>query len=618
MENSRCLYLVPSLSMLEYTKRVLKAEKLDIIVEHGILQSAVEMVREYLPKGIEVVVARGKTSRAVTDANLGVSVVELPITAFDLLYAMDKAKVYGNKVAVVAFQSMVLGIESVARIMGVDIGFFFIDKGEETEAVVAKAISEGYNVILGGTLTVTAAKALKVPAAFIESGKESILQAAYEALRVGKAIEKEKYKREMFAAVVDYASDGIITVDTEGIITSINPRASKITKFKNAIGYNIKTLWPGLQLDKTMKNHQPELNQIVELHGTQVYCSKLPVMVNGHFGGAVVNFQEISRIQQLEASIRKEIYAKGHIARMTFENIWGNSLQINKAIEMAKEYAITDSNILLLGETGTGKEVFAQSIHNHSIRKKGPFVAVNCAALPSQLLESELFGYVKGAFTGANKEGKPGLFELAHGGTIFLDEIAELDYVNQGRLLRVLQERTVVRLGSDTVVPVNVRIIAATNKDLNMAVSEKTFRDDLFYRLNVLKLALPPLRERKSDIKEYANKYMEYYTTFDTGKNFSKGAVKLLERFDWPGNIRQLQNTIQRVSVLSKNKMISEAEVAQCLDMIETKTNKTSLAQEIDEILEALKKAKGKQSEAAKILGINRSTLWRKMQRLGI
>ncbi|MHC1759103.1 MAG: sigma-54 interaction domain-containing protein [Negativicutes bacterium] len=293
---------------------------------------------------------------------------------------------------------------------------------------------------------------------------------------------------------------------------------------------------------------------------------------------------------------------------------------IKRVVDIAKDYARTESNILITGETGTGKEVFAQSIHNHSQRKKGPFVAVNCAALPSQLLESELFGYVKGAFTGANKEGKPGLFEVAHGGTIFLDEISELDYVNQGRLLRVLQEKTVVRLGSDKVVPVDVRIIAATNKDLGLEVAEKKFRDDLFYRLNVLKLILPPLRERVIDIKDYAMNFLERYLPADRqSMTFRPGALRVLEKFDWPGNIRQLQNTIQRAAVLCKEPFINEATIAHCLDVPDKRPNlQSGLTQEIEAIRQALVKAKGKQTEAAKALGINRSTLWRKMQRLGI
>jgi transcriptional regulator with PAS, ATPase and Fis domain len=475
-------------------------------------------------------------------------------------------------------------------------------------------------VVLGGPATAEAARAHNLPSVLIESSRASILQAVFEAVRVARAIENEKYKHELFSAVVDYANDGIITVDMSGVISTINPRAIRITNFKRAIGINIETLWPDLELTRVIANKEQQLGQIMAINGRQVLCNKVPIIVNNRPAGAVANFQEISKIQQLEAAIRRKIYAKGHVARFTFSDIWGKSAAIQKVIRIAKDYAGTESNIFISGATGTGKEVFTQSIHNFSHRENGPFVAVNCAALPGQILESELFGYVKGAFTGANKEGKPGVFELAHGGTIFLDEITELDYVNQGRLLRVLQEKAVVRLGSDTVTPVDVRIIAATNKDLGRAVEEKRFRDDLFYRLNVLKLTIPSLRERKADIRDYAGKFLERYT--QAGRQtmmFRPGAFRLLEKFDWPGNIRQLQNTIERVAVLCKEPLISEAMIAQCLDVPDKKAGQHNIvSQEIDEILQALVKAKGRHNEAAKMLGINRSTLWRKMQRLGL
>ena len=213
-------------------------------------------------------------------------------------------------------------------------------------------------------------------------------------------------------------------------------------------------MWPELGLDSIVKTGKEELNKILTVNNVQVLCNKVPIKDGKKIVGAVATFQDITKIQMAEARIRKEVYSKGHVANFRFKDIYGSSKAIQSTIVMAKSFSVTEANVLITGETGTGKEVFAQSIHNHSKRINGPFVAINCASIPAQLLESELFGYVSGAFTGANKEGKPGLFEVAHSGTIFLDEIGELDYLNQGRLLRVLQERAVVRVGSDKVLPV--------------------------------------------------------------------------------------------------------------------------------------------------------------------
>jgi transcriptional regulator with PAS, ATPase and Fis domain len=415
--------------------------------------------------------------------------------------------------------------------------------------------------------------------------------------------------------------DGIITVDGDQKITSINLRAQNFFNLSahQALGQSIGAIWSNLNVSDLLRTGREEISKIVQIKTLKVICNKVPIVVNGTLNGALITFQEISKIQQTEAQIRKEIYNKGHVARKTFADVDGISNAISHAVKLAKEFAATHSNILIVGETGTGKEVFAQSIHNHSSRQTGPFVAVNCAALPAQILESELFGYVGGAFTGANKEGKPGLFELAHGGTIFLDEIAEMDYTNQSRLLRVLQERSVMRLGSDRVIDVDIRVIAATNKDLKEWVRAHKFREDLFFRLNVLKLELPPLRERPEDIPNMVETFLAGYQPPGGRLIFDASALKAMENYTWPGNVRELQNTIERLLALCPSGFARIADVASVLEKWDIPTAKLQFRnEEIKEITEALTQAKGVQTVAAQLLGIDRTTLWRKMRRLGI
>jgi transcriptional regulator with PAS, ATPase and Fis domain len=247
-------------------------------------------------------------------------------------------------------------------------------------------------------------------------------------------------------------------------------------------------------------------------------------------------------------------------------------------------------------------------------------VAINCAALASQILESELFGYVGGAFTGANPKGKPGLFEIAHGGTIFLDEISEMEYSLQGKLLRVLQEKKVMRLGSDSVIPVDVRIIAATNRNLKERVQENEFRQDLYYRINVLQLRIPPLRDRKEDIEALAEFFLKKHVGVTKRQlKLAPSAIQALTLYSWPGNIRELQNIIERVIALYHHENIDATTINLMLyDPLESTIPKDGLPTEIEKISKALASTNGKYAEAAKLLGISRSTLWRKLKRLGL
>src|SRR5690625_4003910 len=279
----------------------------------------------------------------------------------------------------------------------------------------------------------------------------------------------------------------------------------------------------------------------------------------------MVAFQDVTGIKKMEGEIRKKIYLRGHIAKYTFNDIIYKSDVVDQTIEIAKSYSEVDSNILIIGETGTGKEMYTQSIHNQSARKDKPFVAINCAALPESLLESELFGYVEGAFTGAVKGGKKGFFELAHRGTLFLDEIGEISVNLQSRLLRVLQEKEVMRIGDDKVIPVDVRIIAATNKNLLEMVKNNQFREDLYYRLSVLNLHLPPLRACREDIPSMVHLFLRKYAGTNQRIRITESALERLSNEAWEGNVRELQNFCERLAVLCKDHFIDENDVERFL-----------------------------------------------------
>jgi transcriptional regulator, propionate catabolism operon regulatory protein len=269
--------------------------------------------------------------------------------------------------------------------------------------------------------------------------------------------------------------------------------------------------------------------------------------------------------------------------------------------------------VLVLGETGTGKELFAHSMHEASERRKGPFVAVNCAALPESLLESELFGYTEGAFTGAVKGGKAGLFELAHNGTIFLDEIGEIGMPLQAKLLRVLQEREIRRIGHDRVIPVSVRVIAASNHELKRLADAGAFRRDLLYRLDVLRLNVPALRQRRDDVVPLARHFLQSFGWyFGTAVGtLSAGALAAFESYDWPGNVRELMNVCERLAVLADGRLVEAAAVEVLLDRAEPAA--AAAVEPVDSILAMVRERRMTRAEAARALGISRTTLWRKM-----
>jgi PAS domain S-box-containing protein len=617
------LFLVSDEAMITYTREVLASEYPDIELEMAFHTKAVELLPNRIAQGIEVVAARAGTALAIKQSQLNIAVVEIPITSFDIIRAVKEANLFEKKIAIVTYSAMVLGIDSLDEFFGITIRQYTLSYGQSFEKAVLEAFQDGAEVILGGARVIAAANRQGIPCSLIKVGKESLLQAAREARLIQQALEIETAKRGFFSTILDYAYDGIVTIDKEHRITAFNPAAQKLIKTNRAkaLGHPVETVLPQLQLDSVSDKKKADIHRIIDLNGVRIMCNKVPIVVNNKSFGAVATFQDIGKIQQMEAIIRQEIYARGHIAKFNFTDIVGKSSEIATAIEAAKDFAVTNYSILILGETGTGKEVFAQSIHNKSQRATGPFVAINCAALPAPILESELFGYVGGAFTGASKEGKPGLFEVAHGGTIFLDEIGEMDYINQGRLLRVLQEKTVVRLGSHKVLPIDVRVIAATNKNLDLLISENKFRDDLYYRLNVLSLDLPPLRNRQGDIRLYTEVFLHEFSS-DSGQNFklTRDAMQFLEEYSWPGNIRELRNIMQRIAATAKTESITSAILSGM-----TRQKKSSLPSPstkndrlVREIKTALEETRGNYTAAAKLLGIHRMTLHRRMKKLHI
>lgn len=345
--------------------------------------------------------------------------------------------------------------------------------------------------------------------------------------------------------------DGIVAVDAEGIVYSCNEGAEKIIGMdrNEMVGREWMSLMPEIPFYKALKDKESISEKIISMHGYDVVAAVDPIIHSNKLYGAVARIKRFSDIERKQHKLRSQLISKGHRAKYGFYNIFGNSPQIMQCKDIARRMAKSSSSVLITGESGTGKELFAQAIHNSSERRDYQFVAVNCGAIPESLLESELFGYEEGAFTGARKGGKTGLFELAHKGTLFLDEIGEMPINLQARLLRVLQERQVMRIGGDRVIDVDVRIIAATNRNLIELVREGRFRQDLYFRLNVLPLRIPALRERREDITALIESFKR---EFESGFELSDAAREMLMGHTWEGNIRELRNYVEYFANLDK------------------------------------------------------------------
>ena len=611
-------FLAPDEDMLATARATLAKTHPDILLEQGLLSAGVRKARTLAREGVEIVVTRGGTAAAIKEAQLGLTVVDVPITGLDMIRALEEARHCGRRIAVIAFPSMIMGIECLGPILDIDLRCYPIHSEFKAEATVIKALKEGAEVIIGGVIAMQASRKLNHPFVMIRSGTEGITQAILEAERIAEARRLEKVKGTLFQTVLDYAYEGIISIDQDRQVVTFNPEAERITRIdgKRAMSQKIQETLPQLKLERLLTTGKDELGQVIDIGKIQILCNKVPIRVQGTTIGAVATFQDTGKIQQWEANIRKKIYAEEHIATFTFADVIGTSRQIRHCVAVAEQFAAADASILISGETGTGKEVFSQSIHNASKRRQHPFVAINCAALPAQILESELFGYVGGAFTGASQKGKPGLLEIAHGGSLLLDEIAEMDYSLQSKLLRVIQEKKVMRLGSDRIQHTDLRLIAATNKNLKELVAANRFRADLYYRLNVLRLHIPSLRERPEDIEQYVATFLEQHTTnLNRRLRFTRAAMEVLIRHPWPGNVRELQNTIERIVAVCKQDTVQADMVRQM--MREDEAAEPYQRSIVEPIRQALTNARGKKAEAAKLLGISRSTLWRRMKSLG-
>ncbi len=469
-----------------------------------------------------------------------------------------------------------------------------------------------------------------------------------------KTYEQLKWEMEILDEFIEKAYEGLIIIDRDGKIIKFKYEKFLDVKEEDVIGKHVTEVMENTRLHIVLKTGTPEIGDVQNIKGHNVVTSRIPIIRGGEVVGAVgtILFKDIlevkhlaDHLEQMKQHVKKykQELKRLNLAKYSFEQILTADPGMLALIESAKKAAVSNSSVCIEGQSGTGKEYFAHAIHEGSLRRYGPFVRINCASIPKDLFESELFGYEPGAFTGASTHGRTGKFEIANGGTIFLDELSSLPLEVQAKLLRAIEEREIERIGGNQRINIDVRFISASNEDLHELVKAGRFRSDLYYRLNVVNLKLPPLKDRKRDVMLLSNHYIEQFSKDypNCPDGFSKEAKHCLEAYSWPGNVRELRNVIESAVSLAKTKHIivsdlpdyiahlkeiktdkQEANVSQSLDVTDVLLDDNLYtmmdAFERKLIQKAIEQCDGSRTRAAALLGIHRTALYKKMSKLGL
>ncbi|MEH6637931.1 MAG: propionate catabolism operon regulatory protein PrpR [Porticoccaceae bacterium] len=562
-------------------------------------------------------------------------VAQIKISGIDLIRAIKRAQKISDRIAFVTYQQKNNELNDVNELLAVDIEQRTYATVDDVRDQVHDLAALGYKVIIGASLVIEYAEKNKLSGILIYS-PNSIRQAIENAIEISSIQKIEAERSERLSTILRHLNEGVISVDLDQKIQSINPAMEVLLGISEnqALGKKLPEINSAMSLTKILEEGRMDLQSIEQIGKQTIVVNRIPIKNNGLISGAVMTFQPATAIEYADRNIRAKNRASNLSAKYRLEEIIAHSGSISQAKILAAQYSRTNSTIIITGESGTGKELFAQGIHNASDRSSGPFVAVNCAAISESILENELFGHEEGSFTGARRGGKEGFFEAAHTGTIFLDEIGDMPISLQTRLLRVLQEKEVVRIGGNQPVPVDIRVVTATNKNLKHMVAEKLFRDDLYYRLNILHLHLPPLKERPEDILPL----LQHLTLTALRKNqCDKDAEPLIQlilpsltNYAWPGNIREMENFTERLAVFYRDIDITKPSAKESIWSIIPEVRDQSNIGNVQQhpttprptnkiindgkLSEIIRKYNGNQSLAAKALGISRTTLWRRLK----
>jgi len=598
----------------------------DFIFINSLLEEALPFLREI--EGVADIVLAGASTRKMHSKHLKIPIISFSPTFPDLVRAIKEAQAFDYRIAVcLSRDDHDFDLSLLSKVMNVSFLPFYCDTSKEYVNACKVSKKKGYKVMIGGSFTVETAEKIGLKGILLYKGMDMIRTAVKNALEICK-IQHEGIRRvSQLTAVVNHFTEGLLLTDEKGQIILDNPPAQIRLGLKKLQGLRVTDLFESKIAEKVLRQGNKILNVI---ENKNLVVNYIPVRSAEGIHGLVCTFTKVDEIQDAEFTVRKKLHDRGFEAKYTLDDIVGESQAIRSCKEKATLFAAAEGPVLITGESGTGKELFAHSIHRLSNQCEGPFVAINCATLPSELLESELFGYERGAFTGAHVAGKKGLIELAHKGTLFLDEITSLTYPLQAKLLRLLSEHEILKLGSDRIVPVEIRILAATNVDIESCVADHRFREDLYYRLSAFRLHIPPLRERPEDLVPLFSHFVCRIRTEIIGSLIEKKQMirSILANQPFKGNVRELENIAKRFCLLFQPEKHGEeigTLLGVCLErktgsyeLEETTNLKTALEITEKNVLQEMVKKYKNKIDISRILDMDRSTLWRKLKKYGI
>ena len=610
------------------------------VVDRGFDEALAEIEARRAAEGVDVLVSAGLHG-AFLRRRSELPVVTVKVGGFDLMLALARARALSRRIALVSFGATSGEVEQFSREFSLDI----VQRSYRSETDAAACVRElrdaGIEVVVAPGMVLDQAEQLGMRGILLYS-HDAVRAAIDDAVEVARAARIAAAKRERLNTILEQLRDGVVAVDEAERIEAVNPPMLRLLgrSRQQLLGRVLGDVAPEFTLVRTLRDGVEHTEDIVRFAGKTLVLSRTPIVERGVRTGAVLTCQDPVAIQRVDRSLRARERAAPTITRWSLSDLVGDSPAMQRAREQAQRFARSDATVLIVGESGTGKELFAQGLHAASRRRAQPFVAINCAAFPESLLESELFGYEEGAFTGARKSGKPGLFEAAHTGSVFLDEIGDMPLALQTRLLRVLQEREILRVGATEPTPVDVRVIAATHRDLAARIDAGLFRRDLYYRLNILRLQLPSLRERREDLPALASHLLD--KALDRAGAVPRqrdmllqvllGLIAQASGHAWPGNVRELENLVERVASMADaaappgpqllrellpelHEASAPAEPGRPVDARNPPALERRKAEAEREWIErTLAQCGGSQARACELLGISRSTLWRKLR----
>lgn len=627
------ILFVPREEMLHQAHNILQSEKYNIKEVKLINTSdSVSEARSALTRGANIIIARGYQASLIKYYTK-IPVVEITLTGQEMGMHINKAKKIVNKkrpvIGVVGFSNMFCDMTYFNQIYDIELRTYLANNAEELHGAIQLAIRDNVDLIIGGDSAIMAATEAGIPSLFLSSTEDSIREAFKVADKLQFAINIEKRDTAQLETLLDYSFSGIIKIDNQANIAIMNKNMEGILN-KSSTQVEGKRVTEVLKeldaesLNKVLREDQNVYSTFINVNDNAMVIIIAAIKVDEKTDGAIITCHKIKQIKQLESEILRERYLYGYIAKGNFDDIPHNSRAMQESIELAKVYAQSRSPVLIIGETGTEKELFAQAIHNNSLSKYGPYITVNCYGINDEMESEILFGSQKSKDTDTKAEG---VLAAANHGTVLISEINELSLRSQYSLYKIIRYKSLIRNDIERTRSIDVRIIATTTKNLSVLVKEGKFRADLYYLLSGLTIEVEPLRNRLEDLEYLINTYIELYCDmYSRFHVLTAGARKRLMEYPWYGNLIQLESFCDRMILSAKQRTIDEVFVKNLMNelypIIQQHDNREKIVvykdPEATMIAETLRKHDGNRTLVAEELGISKTTLWRRMKKHGI